>query len=123
MTLPEKATDLLDRLIDAGIEFIVVGGGAAVMLGAPLATKDIDIVHARTRENVERLLGVLLDLHAYDHADLARRRLPPSASALLGRYRSSSRRSKNESAARGKTSPRRRHPPRKPPTSDRWLRG
>lgn len=85
MTLPAGASDLLERLLAAGVEFIVVGGGAAVMQGAPVATKDVDIVHSRSPENVERLLRVLLDLHAYDRADLAKRRLPPRAAALAGR--------------------------------------
>lgn len=85
MTLPAGAADLLDRLLSAGVEFIVVGGGAAVMQGAPLATKDLDIVHARSPENVERLLSVLQALHAFDRADLANRKLPPKADALSGR--------------------------------------
>jgi len=29
--------------------------GAAVLLGAPVATEDLDIVHRRTPENVDRL--------------------------------------------------------------------
>ncbi len=85
MTLPTGASDILARLLDAGVEFIVVGGGAAVMQGAPITTRDLDIVHARSPENVERLLGVLVGLHAFDRADLAKRRLPPRASALAGR--------------------------------------
>lgn len=85
MILPNGASDLLSRLLDAGVEFIVVGGGAAVMQGAPITTRDLDIVHARSPDNVERLLRVLLDVHAFDRADLAKRRLPPRASALSGR--------------------------------------
>ena len=84
MTLPTGATALLDQLLSAGVAFIVVGGGAAVMQGAPLAPKDLDIVHARTPENVERLLSVLRALRAFDRADLANRRLAPKADALLG---------------------------------------
>lgn len=47
------------RLADAGVEAIVVGMAAAVIQGAPTMTWDLDIVHHRTKDNVERLLGVL----------------------------------------------------------------
>ena len=51
---------LLAKLCDAGVEFIVVGGAAAVIQGAPITTNDLDIVHRRTPENVARLIGLLL---------------------------------------------------------------
>jgi hypothetical protein len=35
---------LVRRLVDAGVEFIVVGGAAAVLHGAPITTEDLDIV-------------------------------------------------------------------------------
>jgi hypothetical protein len=38
---------LLARLCEAGVEFIIVGGAAAVMQGAPITTNDLDIVHRR----------------------------------------------------------------------------
>ncbi len=50
---------LLDELVHAGIEFIVVGGAAAVIHGAPITTVDLDVVYRRTPENVDRLLGLL----------------------------------------------------------------
>ena len=79
----------LDRLIlalhEAQVDYVIVGGAAAVLHGAPVTTKDLDIVHDRSPENVERLLRVLLSLGAYNRADLANRRLPPTVSALSGR--------------------------------------
>jgi hypothetical protein len=54
-----KAADLpalLASLCDSGVEFIVVGGVAAVLQGVPITTTDLDIVHRRTPENVARLL-------------------------------------------------------------------
>jgi hypothetical protein len=36
---------LLEKLCEAGVEFIVVGGAAAVLQGAPITTADLDIVH------------------------------------------------------------------------------
>lgn len=50
---------LLSSLIEANVEFIVVGGAAAVLSGVPVVTKDLDIVHKRSPENIERLLSVL----------------------------------------------------------------
>jgi hypothetical protein len=45
-------------------------------------TWDLDVVHRRTPENVERLLVVLADIDAVARADA--RRLRPGASHLLG---------------------------------------
>jgi hypothetical protein len=39
---------ILDGMADAGIDFIVVGGAAAVMLGAPVTTLDVHVVHQRS---------------------------------------------------------------------------
>lgn len=74
---------LIDGLLDAEVEFVVIGGMAAMLHGAPIVTGDVDIVHRRTPENVARLLRVLLALKAHARAD--RRNLPPTTSALMGR--------------------------------------
>ena len=76
---------LLAKLCDAGVEFIIVGGAAAVIHGAPITTNDLDIVHQRTPENVARLLDVLLGLDATMRYDLANRRLRPTAEMLAGK--------------------------------------
>jgi hypothetical protein len=55
---PAELTQLLELLVDASVEFILVGGGAAVIHGAPVTTQDIDIVHNREAANIERLLQV-----------------------------------------------------------------
>jgi predicted nucleotidyltransferase len=76
---------LLAKLCDAGVEFIIVGGAAAVLQGAPVTTFDLDIVHRRTPENVARLLEVLQELDATMRYDFARRGLRPTAEMLAGR--------------------------------------
>ena len=53
---------LIAALVDAKIEFIVVGGAAAVIHGAPITTQDLDIVPARDPENLARLLALLTSL-------------------------------------------------------------
>ncbi len=76
---------LLGELVGAGVEFVIVGGAAAVLQGAPVTTLDLDIVHRRTPENVARLLAVLERLDATMRYDLARRNLRPTAEMLGGR--------------------------------------
>lgn len=59
---------ILRTLADRRVAFIVVGGVAAVLDGAPVNTFDIDIVHSRESENLDRLLAALQDLDAcYRH--------------------------------------------------------
>ncbi|MCP4870699.1 MAG: hypothetical protein GY898_18515 [Proteobacteria bacterium] len=74
---------LLDHLVASGVEFILIGGAAAVWHGAPVTTRDIDIVHRRSDDNAARLLGALeeLDVHIIEPA---KRRLKPSLEMLLG---------------------------------------
>lgn len=56
---------LLTRLIERGVDFIVVGGVAAAAHGAARATFDLDLVYGRARENLERLTESLRDLSPY----------------------------------------------------------
>ena len=56
---------ILSALDARGVEFIVVGGICAVLNGATVTTLDIDVVHRRTPENVDRLLEALQDLDAH----------------------------------------------------------
>ena len=42
----------------------MVGGAAAVLLGAPIHTLDLDLVHDRSPANLDRLHAALVDLDA-----------------------------------------------------------
>jgi hypothetical protein len=75
---------LLDRLSEAGVEFIIVGGAAAVLHGAPVTTQDLDIVHERSPANVARLLGVLERLDAVFRPVTAGPLRRPTAALLAG---------------------------------------
>ena len=55
---------LLKGLGEAGIEFIVVGGLAAVAQGAPVTTFDLDIVHHQTAKNIKKLSVFLKSISA-----------------------------------------------------------
>jgi hypothetical protein len=61
---PAELTTLLAKLATSGAEFVLVGGLAAVAQGAPLTTQDVDVVHRRTAENVDRLLLFLAGINA-----------------------------------------------------------
>jgi hypothetical protein len=56
---------VLEGLIKADIEFILVGGLAAVVQGAPVTTMDVDIVHNQSSENIAKLLGFLKSIDAF----------------------------------------------------------
>jgi hypothetical protein len=78
------ATDFLAvirTLNEHGVDFIVVGGIAAVLEGAPISTFDLDIVHSRTGDNVQRLAGALTALDAHYRLQ-PERRIRPQASHL-----------------------------------------
>ncbi len=52
---------LLQRLTDAGLEFVLVGGFAAVSHGSFQLTRDVDICAVLTEENVAKLRQALGD--------------------------------------------------------------
>src|SRR5580698_4761451 len=61
---PFEPGPLIERLADAGVEFVIVGGFAVIAHGYVRATKDLDIVPAPTADNYERLAALLRDLDA-----------------------------------------------------------
>ena len=61
MAADPRFAELLRELHDHGVEFVVVGGVAAVLEGAPLSTFDLDIVPRWSPENLDRLALVLND--------------------------------------------------------------
>jgi hypothetical protein len=62
------ATDfigLLGRLLEARVEFIIIGGLAGNLHGSARATFDIDIVYDRSEDNLDRIVGALAPLDPY----------------------------------------------------------
>ena len=51
-------------LSEEGVDFIVIGGFAAVIHGSSLPTEDIDLIPSREWANLERLAHALLSLNA-----------------------------------------------------------
>lgn len=56
---------LLRVLNENGVEFILIGGVAAAVHGAIRTTRDLDVVYARTPENIARLATALAPLNVY----------------------------------------------------------
>lgn len=56
---PSRLTATLRHLTASEIRFILVGGLAAVLHGAPIHTYDVDIVYSRDDTNLERILRFL----------------------------------------------------------------
>jgi predicted nucleotidyltransferase len=55
---------ILELLEQHGVEYVVVGGVAAVLQGAPVTTFDIDALVKIDPDNIERLVKVLASLDA-----------------------------------------------------------
>lgn len=84
MAEPQELTSILGVLLAEGVEFVLVGALAAVAQGAPVTTHDVDIVHARTSENLDRLLAALSKLRARYRGRPPDSPLPPDRTALSG---------------------------------------
>lgn len=63
---PGNFTRFLPLLSQHGVEYILIGGGAAIAHGAARTTYDVDIVYARQPENVRKLVEALSGLQPYD---------------------------------------------------------
>lgn len=56
---------LFHVLVDGSVEFVVIGGMAATAHGSAHVTVDLDIVYARSPENMARLATALAPLNPY----------------------------------------------------------
>jgi hypothetical protein len=59
-----RLLELLRRLTENGVDFVVVGGVAVILQGSPRLTQDLDICYAVQQENLDRLGKVLVELGA-----------------------------------------------------------
>ena len=75
--------DIIQTLVAHEVDFIVVGGMAAVLQGAPVHTIDLDIVYALSEPNITRLELALTELRAIFRDDP--RRIVPNRSHLQSR--------------------------------------
>lgn len=59
----QNLSELTRRLIDAHVEFVLIGGFAAVAHGVTLVTRDVDICSRMNEANLMRIQRALADLH------------------------------------------------------------
>ena len=72
--------DILVTLARHEVRYVAVGGIAAVLRGAPINTRDVDIVYDIAEDNVVRLMAALTELDAFFRDDP--RKLRPNESHL-----------------------------------------
>jgi len=60
--MPSFFEDVIVRLAEAEVEFVVVGGVSAALQGAPIVTFDLDVCFRRTPENIDRIVRALSPL-------------------------------------------------------------
>jgi hypothetical protein len=63
--LPPKAPEfrqLLGPLIAHGVDFVLIGGQAGISHGSTYPSYDLDVVYARDRDNVSRLVAALEEI-------------------------------------------------------------
>lgn len=59
----QQTDQLLALLQDAGVDFMIIGGVAAIMHGAATSTMDLDVAAPLTPDNVKRLMSALHPYH------------------------------------------------------------
>jgi hypothetical protein len=72
---------LLQTLVQHQVDFIVVGGVAALLEGAPILTLDLDVLYDPTPANIARLIDALDELKAR-YRDPAGRHIVPDIEKL-----------------------------------------
>ena len=81
--------ELLRRLAEAELEFVLSGGYAAVMHGSAYVTNDVDICAVLSPENIEKLRRALADLqpvHRQSHRRLSFLEVPAPGQSLQNLY-------------------------------------
>jgi hypothetical protein len=61
--MPNFLETIVLRLVQAQVEFVIVGGVSAVLQGASIVTRDLDLCYRRTPANLTRLVAALAPLH------------------------------------------------------------
>ena len=62
---PGNFAYFLPQLVKNEVDFILIGGGAAIAHGLARTTYDVDIIYRRDRANLERLVSALQGIELY----------------------------------------------------------
>ncbi|MBN2018939.1 MAG: hypothetical protein JW749_01800 [Sedimentisphaerales bacterium] len=76
--------EILKRLTQAEVSFVVIGGFAATVYGCTIVTQDIDICCEFSAENLSRLQKALADVHPVHRMTPNRKPFEPIAEAVKG---------------------------------------
>ena len=76
--------DILHRLVDAGVEFVLIGGLAAVAHGSQFVTEDVDVCAPLSASNLQRIVAALNGLNARFSKSGCSDPLPDDPGELLG---------------------------------------
>lgn len=55
--------EILNRLIEHDVEFVLIGGLAGALFGSSIVTQDVDIAAPLTEQNVVKILAAVADVH------------------------------------------------------------
>jgi hypothetical protein len=73
---PEQARLIADAFQKQGVEYLFIGKGAAILLGYPGATQDVDLFPRKSEENGRRIVAALkeigFELSPQETADIVR---------------------------------------------------
>jgi predicted nucleotidyltransferase len=61
----QETRKLLEILRNGGVEFVLVGGWAAILHGSARTTLDLDVVYRRNKENIAKLSTALQSISPY----------------------------------------------------------
>jgi predicted nucleotidyltransferase len=61
----QETRKLLEILRNGGVEFVLVGGWAAILHGSARTTLDLDVVYRRNKENIAKLSAALQSISPY----------------------------------------------------------
>ncbi|HMC64949.1 MAG TPA: hypothetical protein VKI65_08405 [Gemmataceae bacterium] len=62
-TAKPRLVQIAEHLQRHGVEFLVIGGQAAVLHGSPVPTFDVDLCYRRSADNLQKLAKSLEELH------------------------------------------------------------
>jgi hypothetical protein len=84
----QNLSELTRRLIDAEVEFVLIGGFAAVAHGVTLVTRDVDICCRLSEANLMRIQQAFADLHPVHRSrpDLPLALTPEQCTSLKNLY-------------------------------------
>jgi len=61
--VPADYGQIIRRLREQEVDFVILGATAAIAQGAPIGTIDLDLGYRRTQENIKRLVRALKPFH------------------------------------------------------------